>query len=118
MLATRLDRLDGFRDAHELGAAMRLPGSPAAVLSWVAAGCPALLVLDQVDAFGAGSGRNPARLEAVTEALRDARALGIKVMIACRTFDLGMDDRLAVLAGITRTGTSGREPQAGADLAL
>lgn len=104
MLATRLDRLDGFRDAHELGAAMRLPGSPAAVLSWVAAGCPALLVLDQVDAFGAGSGRNPARLEAVTEALRDARALGIKVMIACRTFDLGMDDRLAVLAGITRTG--------------
>ena len=104
VLATRLDRLDGFRDAHELGAAMRLPGSPAAVLSRVAAGRPALLVLDQVDAFGAGSGRNPARLEAVTEALRDARALGIKVMIACRTFDLEMDDRLAVLAGITRNG--------------
>jgi hypothetical protein len=104
VLATRLDRLDGFRDAHELGAAMRLPGSPAAVLSRVAAGRPALLVLDQVDAFGAGSGRNPARLEAVTEVLRDARALGIKVMIACRTFDLEMDDRLAVLAGITRTG--------------
>ena len=104
MLATRLDRLDGFRDAHELGVAMRLPGSPAAVLSRVAAGRPALLVLDQVDAFGAGSGRNPARLEAVTEALRDARALGIKVMIACRAFDLEMDDRLAALAGITRTG--------------
>jgi len=104
VLATRLDRLDGFRDAHELGAAMRLPGSPAAVLSRVAAGRPALLVLDQVDAFGAGSGRNPARLEAVTEALRDARALGIKVMIACRAFDLEMDDRLAALAGITRAG--------------
>ena len=29
VLATRLDRLDGFRDAHELGTAMRLPGSPA-----------------------------------------------------------------------------------------
>jgi hypothetical protein len=72
------------------------------VLSRVAAGRPALLVLDQVDAFGAGSGRNPARLEAVTEALRDARALGIKVMIACRAFDLEMDDRLAALAGITR----------------
>ena len=104
VLATRLDRLDGFRDAHELGVAMRLPGSPAAVLSRVAAGRPALLVLDQVDAFGAGSGRNPARLEAVTETLRDARALGIKVMIACRAFDLEMDDRLAALAGITRHG--------------
>ena len=104
VLATRLDRLEGFRDAHDLGVAMRLPGSPVAVLSRVAAGRPALLVLDQVDAFGAGSGRNPARLEAVTEALRDARALGIKVMIACRAFDLEMDDRLAVLAGVTRKG--------------
>jgi hypothetical protein len=105
VLATRLDRLDGFRDAHELGAVMRLPGSPAAVLSRVAAGHPALLVLDQVDAFGAGSGRNPARLEAVTEVLRDARALGgVKVMIACRVFDLEMDERLAALAGITRNG--------------
>src|SRR5260370_9491465 len=82
---------------------MRRPGSPASVLSRGAAGRAALLVLDQVDAFGAGSGRNPARLEAVTEALRDARALGIKVMIACRAFDLEMDDRLAALAGITRT---------------
>ncbi|HET6187417.1 MAG TPA: hypothetical protein VFE59_10490 [Trebonia sp.] len=102
VLATRLDRLDGFRDAQELGTAMRLPGPPAAVLSRVAAGRPALLVLDQVDAFGTGSGRNPARLEAVTEALREARALGIKAMIACRAFDLEVDDRLALLAGVTR----------------
>jgi hypothetical protein len=64
----------------------------------------ALLVLDQVDAFGAGSGRNPARLDAVTEALREARALGVKVVIACRAFDLEMDDRLAALAGIMRAG--------------
>ena len=104
VLATRLDRLDGFRDAQELGTAMRLPGPPAAVLSRVAAGRPALLVLDQVDAFGTGSGRNPARLEAVTEALREARALGIKVMIACRAFDLEVDDRLALLAGVARKG--------------
>ena len=82
------------------------PASPAAVLSRVAAGRPALLVLDQVDAFGAGSGRNPARLEAVTEALRDARALGIKVMIACRAFDLEIDDRLAVLAGVSPEGSA------------
>src|SRR5450756_2156128 len=100
VLATRLDRLARFRDAHELGTVMRLPSSPAAVLSRVAAGRPAVLVLDQVDAFGAGSGRDPARLEAVTETLQDARALGIKVMIACRSFDLEIDHRLADLAGI------------------
>jgi hypothetical protein len=104
VLATRLDRLDRFRDGHELGKALRLPASPAAVLSRVAAGRPALLVLDQVDAFGAGSGRDPARLEAVTETLKDARALGIKVMIACRSFDLEIDHRLAALAGVTGRG--------------
>ena len=38
VLATRLDWLTRFRDAHELGTAMRLPASPAAVLSRVAAG--------------------------------------------------------------------------------
>jgi hypothetical protein len=73
VLAVRLDRLGEFRDAPRLGAAMGLPGSPAAVLSRVAADRPALLVLDQVDAFGAGSGRNPARLEAVTEVLQESR---------------------------------------------
>ena len=104
VLATRLDRLARFRDAHELGTVMRLPASAAAVLSRVAAGRPALLVLDQVDAFGAGSGRDPARLEAVTETLQDAQALGIKVMIACRSFDLEIDHRLAELAGITPWG--------------
>ena len=77
---------------------------PAAVLSRVAAGRPALLVLDQVDAFGAGSGRNPARLEAVAETLREARALSVRVLLACRAFDLEVDPRLAELAGVTRPG--------------
>lgn len=74
------------------------------MLSRVAVGQPALLVLDQVDAFGAGSGRNPARLEAVTEVLREARALGVRVVLACRAFDLEVDDRLAALAGVTGRG--------------
>jgi hypothetical protein len=104
VLAARLDRLDRFRDARELGTALHLPAAPAAVLSRVASGRPALLVLDQVDAFGVGSGRDPARLEAVTETLRDARALGIRVMIACRSFDLEIDHRLAELAGVTPRG--------------
>jgi hypothetical protein len=104
VLAARLDRLGEFTDAPSLGSALRLPGSPAAVLSRVAAGRPALLVLDQVDAFGAGSGRNPARLEAVAEVLREARVLSVRVLLACRAFDLEVDPRLAHLAGITGPG--------------
>ena len=104
VLAARLDRLGEFRDAAGLGAALRLPGPPAAVLSRVAAGRPALLVLDQVDAFGAGSGRNPARLDAVAEVLREARALSVRVVLACRSFDLEVDPRLAELAGVTGPG--------------
>lgn len=104
VLAARLDRLGDFRDAPGLGSALGLPGSPAAVLSRVAAGKPALLVLDQVDAFGAGSGRNPARLLAVAETLREARALSVRVLLACRAFDLEVDPRLADLAGVTGPG--------------
>ena len=104
VLAARLDRLGEFGDAAGLGTALRLPGSPAAVLSRVAAGRPALLVLDQVDAFGAGSGRNPARLDAVAEVLREARALSVRVVLACRAFDLEVDPRLAELAGVTGPG--------------
>jgi len=103
VLAARLDRLGDFRDAPSLGSALGLPGSPAAVLSRVAAGRPAVLVLDQVDAFGAGSGRNPARLDAVAETLREARALSVGVLLACRAFDLEVDPRLAELAGPARS---------------
>lgn len=63
-----------------------------------------MLVLDQVDAFGAGSGRNPARLDAVAEVLREARVLSVRVMLACRAFDLEVDPRLAELAGVTGPG--------------
>jgi hypothetical protein len=102
MLAARLDRLGEFRDAPSLGRALGLPGSPAAVLSRVAAGRPALLVLDQVDAFGAGSGRNPARLEAVAETLREARALSVRVLLACWAFDLEVREKMSGRYGTSR----------------
>ena len=100
VLAARLDRLPEFHDGPSLGRALQLPGSPAAVLSRVAGGRPALLVLDQVDAFGAGSGRKPALLDAVAEVVRDARRLGVRVLLACREFDVEMDPRLSSLIGV------------------
>ena len=112
VLAARLDRLPDFHDGLSLGKALQLPGSPAAVLSRVAGGRPALLVLDQVDAFGAGSGRRPALLDAVAEVVRDARRLGVRVLLACREFDVEMDPRLSSLIG-----ADGR-PEADRDLAV
>lgn len=99
VLAARLDALDPFNDAPGLGRAIGLPDSPGIVLSRLAAGRPALLVLDQVDAFGASSGRKPLRLSAVAEAVRDAHALGVRVLLACREFDVELDFRLAELIG-------------------
>lgn len=99
VLAARLDAIDPFDDAKGLGRAMGLPASPGLVLSRLAAGRPALLVLDQVDAFGSSSGRKPLRLGAVAEAVRDARTLGVRVLLACREFDLEMDSSLADLVG-------------------
>ncbi|GAA1992844.1 hypothetical protein [Kitasatospora viridis] len=99
VLAARLDRLAGeFRDAAGLGAVLGLPESPAVVLSRLAAGGPAVLVLDQVDAFSSISGRHPERFHAVTETLRQADAMGVRVLLACRTFDFTEDDRMLGLA--------------------
>jgi len=109
VLAARLDRLPDFHDGPSLGKALQLPGSPAAVLSRVAGERSALLVLDQVDAFGAGSGRKPWLLDAVAEVVSDARRLGVRVLLACREFDVEMDRRLSALIGVEQ----GSEPAQG-----
>ncbi|MFD0274637.1 NACHT domain-containing protein [Kitasatospora sp. NPDC127111] len=98
VLAARLDRLDAFQDASGLGAVLGLPESPALVLSRLAAGGPAVLVLDQVDAYSSASGRHPERFRAVTETVRQAKTSGVRVLLACRTFDFNEDDRMLTLS--------------------
>ncbi|WP_042401356.1 NACHT domain-containing protein [Streptacidiphilus carbonis] len=98
VLAARLDRVGPFQDAAALGGQLGLPESPAVVLSRLADGGPALLVLDQVDAFSSASGRHPERSAAVTEAVGQAQAAGVRVLLACRTFDFNEDDRLLALS--------------------
>ncbi|MBV9448338.1 MAG: hypothetical protein JO345_20835 [Streptosporangiaceae bacterium] len=43
-------------------------------------------------------------MDAVAEVIRDVRALSVRVMLACRAFDLEVDLRLAELAGVTGRG--------------
>lgn len=98
-LAVRLDRQDATRSAAELGEAMKLPGSPAAVLAGCAGEEPAYLIVDQLDALSSSSGRNTHFFEAVAEtismALSDPR---MRVVLSCRTFDAENDSRLRQLA--------------------
>ena len=85
--------------ARSWGEALELPYSPVTVLAGMASGRPALLVLDQLDAVGTVSGRYAERREAVEQLLRQADSHPeIRVVLACRSFDLDNDAFLQSLS--------------------
>ena len=97
VLAFRIDRLDVTTD---MGEALGLPASPAAVLAGISQGGPCMLVIDQLDAVSWVSGRLPAFSELVHRLLGEARAHpNMRVLLACRKFDLGNDPKLRRLVG-------------------
>jgi hypothetical protein len=91
----RFDQLpEGILTSTELGHKLLLPESPALVLAGVAAGRPAVLVADQLDAISIASGR---RIEmwALFDQLRQEIALhsNTSLVVGCREFDLEHDSR-------------------------
>lgn len=97
-LALRLDRLAPTARADVLGRELGLPASPPAVLASVSQGGRSVLVIDQLDMVSTSSGRNPQFFECVSELLRLAAAQPeMRVVLACRTFDLANDTRLRAL---------------------
>ncbi len=95
LLAFRLDRLRSFGTPAELGRRLGLPSSPVAALASVSGDGPALLVIDQLDAVSLLSGRMPSSFDAVLALLREAAAFPeVRVLLACREFDLRNDNRL------------------------
>ncbi len=99
-LVIRLDRLgDGDVSARAIGAGRGLPESPAITLGGFAAGQPSVLVLDQLDAISVVSARNQAAWAAFNELLDEARTYPeMRVLFACRSFDLERDARLRAVA--------------------
>jgi hypothetical protein len=99
-LALRLDRQDPAVSAQQLGEGLGLDGSPAAVLAQACPpGASACLIIDQLDALSTTSGRNPRFFEAVAETIDLALARpGLRVVLACRSFDATNDSRLRRLA--------------------
>jgi hypothetical protein len=98
VLAFRADGVEPNRGPDKIGADLRLPGSPATVLAAVADGRDALLVIDQLDATSTASGRQAEFFEGIEKILNEARSYAnLRVLLACRQFDLENDRRLRAL---------------------
>lgn len=103
VLALRLDRAGDSNTARQLGERLDLPGSPVLALGSVARGGPALLVCDQLDATSRASGRVTEVFEVFDELLREAeRFPEMRVLLACRQFDIDNDQRLRSLLDPSR----------------
>ncbi len=97
-LCLRMDSFDPCRTAKQLGDQMDLPESPAKVLAAVADKMLCVLVIDQLDAMSLVSGRNPQMWNVFEQVVREAQSYPhMKVLLACRDFDLNHDHRLRSL---------------------
>lgn len=100
VLALRLDRLQPFASTAEIGRQLGLETSPAASLALAADGRDAYLVIDQLDAVSLASGRMPQSFDVVTDLIAEALSVaGMRVILACREFDVENDHRIRELAG-------------------
>jgi len=113
-LAFRVDRLVPTQLPKEVGRQIGLPGSPAAVLAGIAQGRDCILVIDQLDAVSLASGRRPSFFDCVGEIIRQAQTHPqMRLLLACRRFDLNNDHRLRRLTaedGIAQSVTVNRLP--------
>ena len=101
VLALRLDRVPPTsRTPLELGRSLDLEESPAFVLAAAAkaAGRPAWLVVDQLDAVSTMSGRSSGAFDLVESLIEEVRVLRsrapVHTLVVCRTFDWENDSRL------------------------
>ncbi|MFC8304843.1 hypothetical protein ACFUCV_14300 [Specibacter sp. NPDC057265] len=99
VLAIRLDRLGSFASTTDLGRQLGLDTSPAVALALAAEDRNAILVIDQLDAVSLASGRIPESFDIVVDLIREALSVpGVKVIFACREFDIDNDHRIRSLA--------------------
>ena len=100
MLALRVDRLEPAERPEGLGMNMGLPASPVRTLAAIAKGRDCLLVIDQLDAVSMASGRNSHFFDCIGAMLEESRQHpNMRVLSACRKFDVDNDARLLNLVG-------------------
>ena len=99
VLAFRLDRLVSASTTVDLGRRLDLEESPILALAAAAeaAGQPAVLIVDQLDAVSTVSGRTSGAFDLVEQLVHEARGAEpatIHVVVVCREFDWQNDSRL------------------------
>lgn len=100
ILAFRIDNLNPEPMPDNIGQQLGLPGSPAIVLANIAQGRDCVLVIDQIDAVSLASGRNPQFFVCIEQIIKQAQAYpNMRLLLACRKFDLDNDSRLKKLTG-------------------
>ena len=99
VLAFRLDRHMSATTTADLGRRLELEESPALVLNAAAkdAGAPAVLIIDQLDAVSAMSGRVSEAFDVVAQLLVESKAASVQTVVVCRAFDWHNDPRLRSL---------------------
>lgn len=98
VLAFRLDRRGAFSSTAEFGAQLGLTSSPVASLRTAADGRDAFLIIDQLDAVSLASGRLSERYDVIEDLIHEATAVeGVRVILACRLFDVENDHRIRKL---------------------
>lgn len=104
-LALRFDRRAPANSASHYGREVcDLPESPVVCLKALAGDRPALLILDQLDAIRWTSGHATAGWECCLELIQQAlRTPNMRVLIACRTFDLKHDPQISAWHRDTKT---------------
>ena len=91
----RMDSLDPCNTTRQLGEQLDLPDSPAIVLAGIADNASSVLVVDQLDVMSLVSGRNPKLWEVFNELRKEAQSYPhMKMILACRDFDLNHDPYL------------------------
>lgn len=102
VLAFRLDRLEEFDTTTELGNRLGLQTSPVAALASRAGTRTCVLLVDQLDAISLASGRMPNNFDAIADLVGEARAFpNLRVVLACRQFDIENDYRIRTLREAT-----------------
>lgn len=98
LIAIRLDNLPSLNSTRALGQEFELPDSPAVVLAGLSRGRRAVLLVDQLDAMSVVSGRNADLWQTFEELLQEvAQHPNLRLLLACRAFDLEHDPRLSRL---------------------
>lgn len=97
-LAIKLDSVPECSGSKQLGHELGLTESPVTTLADMAQGEASVLVIDQLDSISTVSGRKTSTWLAFEEVRREVAVNpGMKLIVACRDFDLQQDHRLRPL---------------------